>query len=88
VVVHDAFRDNYQLPVALAEAGLLERFVTDWYTPMEKPLWRWIAGSRLGKSAFDYISASEKSSRRRGGRQEVGVLDGVLAASNASKAFP
>ena len=40
VMVHDGRRDHYQLPIALAEEGMLERFVTDWYTPMENPLWR------------------------------------------------
>jgi glycosyltransferase involved in cell wall biosynthesis len=52
VVVHDAARDHYQLPIALAEAGVLERFVTDWYTPLDKPLWRRFANTRIGKSAF------------------------------------
>jgi glycosyltransferase involved in cell wall biosynthesis len=52
VVVHDAARDHYQLPIALAEAGVLERFVTDWYTPLDKPLWRRFANTTIGKSAF------------------------------------
>lgn len=32
-------RDSYQLPLALAEAGCLEAFVTDSYWPFENPLW-------------------------------------------------
>jgi glycosyltransferase involved in cell wall biosynthesis len=52
VVVHDAARDNYELPLALAEAGALERFVTDWYTPLAKPLWRRVATTKVAKSAF------------------------------------
>jgi glycosyltransferase involved in cell wall biosynthesis len=52
VVVHDAARDHYQLPIALAEAGVLERFVTDWYTPLDEPLWQRFANTRIGKSAF------------------------------------
>jgi glycosyltransferase involved in cell wall biosynthesis len=52
VVVHDAARDNYELPIALAEAGALERFVTDWYTPLDKSLWRWLAKTKVAKSVF------------------------------------
>lgn len=52
ILVHDGYRDHYELPVALAEAGMLECFVTDWYTPMEKPLWRQISRSRLGRSSL------------------------------------
>ena len=52
VVVHDAERDHYELPVALAEVGVLERFVTDWYTPLDKTLWRKLANTRIGKSTF------------------------------------
>ena len=50
VVVHDAERDHYELPIALAEAGVLEKFVTDWYTPLDRPLWRVLANS-IGKSS-------------------------------------
>ena len=32
-------RDGYQVPLALYEAGLLERFVTDYYTPDVAPRW-------------------------------------------------
>jgi glycosyltransferase involved in cell wall biosynthesis len=32
VVVHAGSRDNYELPAALHEVGLLEAFVTDWYS--------------------------------------------------------
>lgn len=39
-MVHDGARDHYQLPASLAEKDMLERFVTDWYTPMDKLLWR------------------------------------------------
>jgi glycosyltransferase involved in cell wall biosynthesis len=52
VVVHDSERDHYELPVALAEVGVLERFVTDWYTPLDKPFWRQLANTRVGKSTF------------------------------------
>jgi glycosyltransferase involved in cell wall biosynthesis len=52
VVVHDAERDHYELPIALAEVGLLERFVTDWYTPLDEPLWRRFAQTRVAKSVF------------------------------------
>jgi glycosyltransferase involved in cell wall biosynthesis len=47
-VVHDAWRDQYQLPGAFAEAGLLERFVTDWYTPADRPLWASAVRNPLG----------------------------------------
>lgn len=50
VVLHDAARDHYELPTAFAEVDLLERFVTDWYTPLDKPLWQRFANTRLGKS--------------------------------------
>jgi hypothetical protein len=52
VVVHDAERDHYELPVALAEVGALERFVTDWYTGLDRPFWQHLANTRLGKSTF------------------------------------
>jgi glycosyltransferase involved in cell wall biosynthesis len=52
VVVHDAARDQYQMPLALSEAGELERFVTDWYTPLGRPFWRALATSRIGSSLF------------------------------------
>ncbi|KAA6461160.1 glycosyltransferase family 4 protein [Acidobacteria bacterium AB60] len=52
VVVHDSARDFYQLPLALAEGGSLERFVTDWYTPLEKPVWSRLAKSRLARSTL------------------------------------
>lgn len=52
VVVHDSERDHYELPIALAEVGLLERFVTDWYTPLDKPVWRRFAHTKLAKSLF------------------------------------
>lgn len=32
-------RDGYQLPLALYEAGLLERLVTDFYAPERAPFW-------------------------------------------------
>ncbi len=52
VVVHDSARDHYQLPLAVAEAGRLERFVTDWYTPLDSPFWSFIARRRLSRGAF------------------------------------
>jgi glycosyltransferase involved in cell wall biosynthesis len=52
VVVHDSARDHYQLPLAVAEAGLLERFVTDWYTPLDSPFWSFIAHRKLSRSAL------------------------------------
>jgi glycosyltransferase involved in cell wall biosynthesis len=52
VVVHDSERDHYELPVALAEVGALERFVTDWYTPLDRTFWQYLAGTSLGKSTF------------------------------------
>lgn len=36
-------RDGYQAPAALHEAGLLRRFVTDYYAPEEPP--RWLPGA-------------------------------------------
>ena len=52
VVVHDSERDHYELPVALAEVGVLERFVTDWYTALDKPVWQHLANTKLAKSTF------------------------------------
>ena len=40
------------LPVALAEVGALERFVTDWYTGLDTPFWQHLANTRLAKSTF------------------------------------
>ncbi len=50
VVVHDGPRDHYQLPLALAEEGLLERFVTDWYTPLDRAPWRSLTSARFLES--------------------------------------
>ena len=36
VVVHYGARDHYELPLALAEQGKLDAFVTDWYTPLDR----------------------------------------------------
>jgi glycosyltransferase involved in cell wall biosynthesis len=38
VVAHSGARDNYQLPIALHEAGQLHRFVTDFYSPLDEPV--------------------------------------------------
>lgn len=40
VTVFNGVRDSYQVPLALAEAGRLERLVTDWYSPLDKPAFR------------------------------------------------
>ena len=40
VVVFNGARDSYQTPLALAERGRLEALVTDWYTPLDRPLVR------------------------------------------------
>lgn len=39
VCVINGKRDGYQVPVALHEAGLLARFVTDYYAPDRPPRW-------------------------------------------------
>ena len=52
VVVHDAWRDRYQLPAAMAEAGLLRCFVTDWYTPADGRVWAALLRTPLGRIAF------------------------------------
>lgn len=39
VCVFNRARDNYQVPVALHEAGLLDTFVTDYYAPESSPAW-------------------------------------------------
>jgi glycosyltransferase involved in cell wall biosynthesis len=52
VVVHDSERDHYEIPLAMAEAGVLERFVTDWYTPLDQRLWQWISKTRAARSTF------------------------------------
>lgn len=36
VVVGPGARDGYQIPIALCEAGLLERFFTDFYSPLDR----------------------------------------------------
>lgn len=46
VVVHRGARDAYQTAAALAQAGLLERLVTDLYWPADRPL-----ASRLAAAA-------------------------------------
>lgn len=52
VVVHDSARDHYEIPLALAEAGLLEEFVTDWYTPVDNPYWARAASSKICRSTL------------------------------------
>lgn len=47
IVVGAGARDAYQVPIALHEAGLLQRFFTDFYTPLDR-----IALSRLIPSAI------------------------------------
>ena len=44
VVVHSGARDRYQVALALAEAGMLECLVTDFFWSEETPFRRWIAG--------------------------------------------
>jgi glycosyltransferase involved in cell wall biosynthesis len=38
VVAFAGARDSYQVPVALHESGLLQRLVTDFYAPLDRPL--------------------------------------------------
>jgi glycosyltransferase involved in cell wall biosynthesis len=45
VVVHRGARDSYETAAALAEAGLLERLVTDLYWPYDRPLAAKLASS-------------------------------------------
>jgi glycosyltransferase involved in cell wall biosynthesis len=39
VVTFAGARDHYEVPLALAEAGLLEALVTDWYSPLDRRAW-------------------------------------------------
>ena len=72
VVVHDAWRDRYQLPAAFAEAGMLRHFVTDWYTPADRPIWPALLASPLGGAAlglrtrFSPLVASSLASDQKG----------------------
>ncbi len=52
VVVHDSARDHYEIPLALAEEDLLERFVTDWYTPLDHVFWARASQSRFCRSTL------------------------------------
>jgi glycosyltransferase involved in cell wall biosynthesis len=42
VVTFAGGRDQYQVPLALAEAGMLETLVTDWYSPLDQWPWRYL----------------------------------------------
>jgi glycosyltransferase involved in cell wall biosynthesis len=50
VVVHRGARDSYQVAAALAKAGLLERLVTDFYSPNDRP-WAANLSARLPAAA-------------------------------------
>jgi glycosyltransferase involved in cell wall biosynthesis len=56
VVVFAGARDSYQVPIALQEAGLLEKFVTDFYSPLDKP---------FALTAFALLPGSMQSKLRR-----------------------
>ena len=43
VVAFHGSRDNYQVPIALWESQRLEAFVTDWYSPLDRPWFRLIS---------------------------------------------
>jgi glycosyltransferase involved in cell wall biosynthesis len=50
VAVFAGARDGYQVPIALKEAGLLKTFVTDFYSPLDRPSVR--SAVRLLPSSF------------------------------------
>jgi glycosyltransferase involved in cell wall biosynthesis len=50
VAVFAGARDAYQVPIALQEAGLLKTFVTDFYSPLDRPFLRNVL--RLLPSSF------------------------------------
>jgi glycosyltransferase involved in cell wall biosynthesis len=56
VVVFAGARDSYQVPIALQEAGLLEKFVTDFYSPLDKP---------YALATFSLLPSSMQSTLRR-----------------------
>jgi glycosyltransferase involved in cell wall biosynthesis len=56
VVVFAGARDSYHVPIALQEAGLLEKFVTDFYSPLDKP---------FALAAFPLLPGSMQSKLRR-----------------------
>ena len=39
VVAFAGSRDHYEVPLALAEAGMLQALVTDWYSPLDRRAW-------------------------------------------------
>lgn len=43
MAVFNGARDGYQAAVALSDAGILERLVTDWYSPLDLPAARYAA---------------------------------------------
>ena len=52
VVAHCGARDDYQLPLAHHEVGRLHRFVTDWYSPLDRTTIRLLmrnAPNRMGE---------------------------------------
>jgi glycosyltransferase involved in cell wall biosynthesis len=86
-VVHDAWRDHYQLPAAFAEAGLLNQFVTDWYTPADRHLWAFavksVGGAALGlRTRFSPLVSSAKTTD-----EKVSFLAGLLRRKLRREAF-
>lgn len=82
VVAFAGARDHYQLPLALAEANLLESFVTDMYWSADKPLWI----KTLGK----VVPASAIKQRFRAGIPSdlVSVPPKAFGAAAGMMAFP
>ncbi|MFT4112064.1 glycosyltransferase family 4 protein [Silvibacterium sp.] len=84
VVVHRGARDSYQLALALAEAGILERLVTDLY---------WDEESRLAKSCRKYLPSGLLSAARHRGvagirKERVSLCAGTGIASLLAEKIP
>lgn len=81
VTMFNGSRDGYQVPLALAEAGMLEALVTDWYSPLDRG---WFGGlaSRLPARVQGYLarrhapglpSSRVRSRRGEAVRQMLGI---------------
>ena len=56
VCVHNRNRDSYEVPLALAEGGLLDTFVTDFYA---RPAWRNVLPGFLARRHKPGIPATQ-----------------------------
>lgn len=81
VVVQAGARDQYQLPLALHEAGWLDQLVTDFYSPMDRPWCR-----TLAERFRCAVRLNRRYHQQLPGRK-VRIAPGALFASSCASVF-